>query len=251
VFFEESLRTRVGFASAAARLDWSVVVVDGLRLGATSMAESWEDTLRTLSGLVDVVITRPGMPLERSTVETHSRIPIINGGDRGSTAEHPSQALIDAFAIERLKGPIESLTVAVVGDLRMRAARSLLRLLERRRPAALVAITDDDFLGPHAVNVERREPWRLDDVDVLYVVGMPHESLPLERRERLLVGEDALASLPADAVVLSPLPVIDEIAPAARHDRRIRIFDQSDWSVPVRVAILEHVAGWAHQRGTS
>lgn len=239
-FFEESLRTRVGFATAAARLGWAAVPVDARREGALSSAESWVDTLRTLAGLVDVVVARPALPMNRATVSEITRAAVINGGDRGPLAEHPSQALIDLFAIERLCGPAQALRVALCGDLRMRAARSLRKLLARRG-ARLLAVTDDELAAADAADLERREPWQLDDVDVLYVVGIPHGALPLDRRDRLLVGIDAMRSLHPEAVVLSPMPVIDEITAAARRDDRVRFFEANDWSVPVRMAVLEAV----------
>jgi aspartate carbamoyltransferase catalytic subunit len=249
-FFEESLRTRVGFAAAASRLGWATVPVDAPRAGPSSTAESWNDTLHTLAGLVDVVVARPGIALERSTVDRIAEAVVINGGDRGHLAEHPSQALIDLFAIERLHGPADALTVAFCGDLRMRSARSLRKLLERRG-SKIVAITSDELAAPDAGHVERREPWQLADVGVLYVIGIPHQALPLNVRQRLLVDDEAMRSLPHDAVVLSPMPVIDEITPAARADDRVRFFETNALSVAVRVALLEAVTAGAEAQGPS
>lgn len=249
-FFEESLRTRVGFASAAARLGWTTVAVDARREGPYSSAESWVDTLRTLAGLVDVVVTRPALPMNRATVSEITQAVVINGGDRGPLAEHPSQALIDLFAMERLRGPARELTVALCGDLRMRTARSLRKLLVRRG-ARLLAVTADELAAADAADLERREPWHLDDVDVLYVVGMPHGALRLDRRERLLVGVDTMRSLHREAVVLSPMPVIDEITAAARRDERVRFFEANDWSVPVRLAVLEAVTAATEAQASS
>jgi aspartate carbamoyltransferase catalytic subunit len=243
LFLEPSLRTRVGFAAAAARLGGGHIEVAAERDGPRSSPESFEDTVRTLSGMVDVLVARPGRPI--GEVASPSVAPVVNGGDAGPHAEHPTQALVDLAAIERFAGPVGELTVAVVGDLRMRATRSLLGLLTRRRPKVLVAITDDGLLEGHPLDelsgqpCERRAPGELDDVDVLYVAGMPHESLPLDDRERLLVGGDALAALPSGAVVLSPGPVVDEIAPAVRSDPRVKVSEQSDHAVHVRTALLE------------
>jgi aspartate carbamoyltransferase catalytic subunit len=243
LFLEESLRTRVGFGAAAARLGWTPLTIDVLRAGATSMAESWSDTVRTLSGLVDAIVTRPAIPIDREAIMWESSVPVINGGDRGPRAEHPSQALVDVYAIEREWGPVDECTVALCGDLRMRSARSLLKLLARRPPQGIVAITSDELVPDAALHIERREPWELDGVDVLYVVGIPHQALPLEARARLQVDASALRTLSPKAVVLSPMPVIDELSPEARLDSRVRVFEQNKASTAVRMAILKHVVG--------
>jgi aspartate carbamoyltransferase catalytic subunit len=51
-----------------------------------------------------------------------------------------------------------------------------------------------------------------------------------------------LTRLPPGAIVLSPLPVIDEINQSARRDARLRMFWQSDQAVFVRMALLERFA---------
>ncbi|HEV7721283.1 MAG TPA: hypothetical protein VGO60_08365 [Iamia sp.] len=248
IFLEASLRTRVGFAAAAARLGGGHVEVGDRRHSPTSMGESLADTIATVSDYTDVVVVRPGVPLDPTAV-AEVGCPVVNGGDAGPAAEHPTQALIDLFALQRVAGDVADLTVAVCGDLRMRAARSLLKLLGRRPPAHLVVITDDALLDPSDPVIGGlpaaafRQPDEVEDVDVLYVAGMPHEALALPARERLIVDDETLRRLPSHAVVLSPMPVIDEIAPAARRDRRMAYRRQSGDGLAVRAAVLEHLSG--------
>jgi aspartate carbamoyltransferase catalytic subunit len=71
------------------------------------------------------------------------------------------------------------------------------------------------------------------------VAGIPHRALDEPGRARLRVDRKALAALRPDAVVLSPMPVIDEIATTARSDPRIRMFQQSDDALFVRMALIE------------
>jgi aspartate carbamoyltransferase catalytic subunit len=237
LFLETSLRTRVGFAAAAARLGGQSIDIAERRGSAIAMPEGWADTLRVVSGNVDLVVARPGRPLDAAQLRPLLVGGFLNGGDAGPCAEHPSQALIDLYAIEQARGPVAQLTVAICGDLRMRAVRSLVRLLGRFPPRRLVAISDprlDD--GSIA---EHRTPWEVDDVDVLYVAGLPHGALDEPGRARLRVDRKVLAALPPDAVVLSPMPVIDEISTTARSDPRIRMFQQSDDAQFVRMALIE------------
>ena len=240
LFSEASLRTRAGFAVAAARAGLRFVEVHQRHETATASAESFEDTLRVAAGMVDLLVVRARQPLR--PVGPHA---MLNGGDAGEGAEHPTQALLDLFAMEWMgKRPVSDLTVALCGDLGMRTARSLLKLLARRPPSHLVLIHADgqgpDPLPPVLSGIcERRPSLDLDEVDVLHVVGMPHRSLPLDIRDRFILGSHHLRRLRSDAIVLSPMPVIDEIEPAARADPRVRFLEQSDLGVQVRRATLE------------
>lgn len=230
----------MGFAAAAARLGGQAIEVTERRASAVAMPESWADTLRVVSGTVDLVVARPGRHVDRAHLRPALAGSYLNGGDTGPDGEHPSQALIDLYAIEQARGPVSQLTVAICGDMRMRAVRSLTRLFTRFPPRQLVRISDprlhdEESSGPGA----DRPPWELDDVDVLYVAGIPHGALDEPGRARLRVDRRALAALPRDAVVLSPMPVIDEIATTARADPRLRMFQQSDDALWVRMALIE------------
>jgi aspartate carbamoyltransferase catalytic subunit len=239
LFLETSLRTRVGFAAAAARLGGQSIDIAERRASAVAMPEGWADTLRVVSGNVDLVVARLGRELDSSQLRQLLISSFVNGGDVGSGSEHPSQALIDLYAIEQARGPVSQLTVAICGDLRMRAARSLVRLFARFAPLRLLQISDPRLSDGAESSAEHRAPWELGDVDVLYVVGIPHGALDEPGRARLRVDRRALDALPRDAVVLSPMPVIDEIAMNARSDPRVRMFQQSDDAVFVRMALIE------------
>ncbi len=247
LFLETSLRTRVGFATAAARLGWQPIEVLELRQSPTSMTERFEDTLRTVSGMADIVVSRPACPIDREMLDKHVVGAFINAGDTGPSAEHPTQALIDLYAIEQALGPISGLRLAICGDPRMRAVRSLVHLLARRRPARLSIIAAPSHRAaecippPLAAISDYRVLPELDDIDVLYVAGIPHASLPLDERARLIVTTDALSRLPQRSIVLSPMPIIDEIDHPARSDQRMRMFWQSDQALFVRMALLEEM----------
>lgn len=248
-FFETSLRTRFGFAAAAQRIGVDVLEVDERRASEISMPESMTDTIRVLSGYVDALVVRSGRPSAEIAPVARSDRPWFNAGDRGVEAEHPSQALLDLFALERLMGPIGQLNVAICGDLRMRAARSLLALLARRRPRRVSLLTDpslmDGFQLPSLLTPITGfcETDDLEDVSALYVVGIPHGGATEAVRGRLRVDRRLLGGLPADAIVLSPMPIIDEISSSARSDPRMRYFEQSDLALHVRTALLELLLG--------
>ena len=213
------------------------------------MAESWPDTLRTVAGYADVIVARTGQPLAHDELGDAATCPVINGGDVGPRAQHPTQALVDLFAIQQLVGPMTGLRLALVGDPRMRAVRSFLALLTRIPPAAFTLVADVEHL--HEVSIPsalqsrvRVSSWdNLSEVDVVYIAGIPHEALPLDRRNVLLATAARVEALPANCVLLSPMPVIDEMDAYARRNVRNRMFEQSDLGLFVRMAILEHAVG--------
>lgn len=246
VFLESSLRTRTGFAVASARLGGDVVDVSTARwqTGMTE-GESFSDTLRTITGIVDVAVVRCPFALDRSLIETSAASPIVNAGDASA---HPTQALIDLAAIRAEAGPIDHLKIAVVGDLTMRATRSLLHGLRRYRPARLVLVAppsrrDPEPPMPGAEWLEGLE--EVSQVDVLYLGGLPEgdgsRRLEADERSHFRLDGSVLDRLGSNACVLSPMPVIDEIATEVRTDPRIRMYAQSDRGVFVRMAVLQLV----------
>lgn len=229
-------------------MGWQSVEVNSVRASRVSSPESWEDTIRTVAGYSDAIVTRPAKQLDRKDSDLIAPCPLINGGEVGIGAHHPTQALIDLFAMEELVGPVETITLGVVGDPTMRAAHSLLALLTKRPPARLIIHADPEHLREFTLPPELKDrteygSWAdLRSVRVLYLAGIPHGCLPLERREVLLLTAERAGHLASDCVLLSPMPVIDELAPEVRRDRRNRMFAQSDWGLYVRMAILSYVA---------
>jgi aspartate carbamoyltransferase catalytic subunit len=247
LFLEPSLRTRAGFAVAAARLGGTPIDVHELRWGpAMSATESFTDTIRTLTGMVDIAVVRTPFRVDRKAVGEAAIAPYVNAGD--GNGDHPTQTLIDLLAIEE-RGSILDLRIGLCGDLRMRAARSLLKLLNRVPPKRLVLMApegrDDPGLELAPALLSRtvkHDHADFRDIDVLYMVGLPagedEQRLHAEARASFALTAQRLRELSSESIVLSPMPVIDEIAPDARTDPRLRMFAQSDRGVDVRMAVL-------------
>jgi aspartate carbamoyltransferase catalytic subunit len=246
LFLTPSMRTRVGFQVAAHRLGGVAVSVDELRVDSTmSSAESFDDALRVLTGMTDVVVTRTPFTIAPRLL-AHATCPVISGGD---DVEHPTQGLIDLAAIERFRGDVRHLRIGLCGDLRMRAATSLLQILSKRLPASVILIFPDgrEPQLPTALHplANRADLAACSELDVLVMVGLPPSSGPArlddEGRRPYVLDTGLIATMPANAVVLSPMPVIDEISADAKNDSRVRIFQQSDHATYVRMAILEAI----------
>lgn len=251
VFLTSSLRTRVGFSVAGMRLGCRVVDSSEQRYTTSmSAAESIEDTLRTVGGMVDVLVARLPVEFDSGLLDAAGRR-VINAGD---SRDHPSQALIDFFAIERLLGPVADQNVVICGDLTMRACRSLLELLSRRPPKSLKLVGPEARLAHGVVlspslqsRTTHSTTFDVAGSDLVYMVGLPpgssSGSLSDFEREQFTLGARQLQDLHERAVVTSPLPVIDEIGVEARLDPRVRMFEASDLGVLVRMALIEYVLG--------
>lgn len=248
-FFEPSLRTRTGFMAAAQRLGWPtpVELIDR-RSSEISMIESVADTFAVLGAYFDLLLVRIDKPIAGVLSSLAHTTGLVNCGDRGAAAEHPTQALIDVFAMTEFVGELADLHVVLVGDLRMRSARSLLKLFTRFRPAQLTLVTDDALtvdldLPAGLVSHQEASGWReVRDVDVINAIGIPHLGATEEVRTRLRVDAKALGTLSSRGKVLSPMPVIDEVAQSIRTDPRVAFLAQSAAAQHVRTALLESFA---------
>jgi aspartate carbamoyltransferase catalytic subunit len=126
MFFEESTRTRMSFTLAAQRLSADVIDFSA-KASSTTKGESLRDTARNIEAMgVDIMIVRHSAAGAPALLSEAVDCCIVNAGD-GQHA-HPTQALLDLFTIREIKGRIEGLNVAIVGDIaHSRVARSNLQ----------------------------------------------------------------------------------------------------------------------------
>ncbi len=131
LFYEPSTRTRLSFESAMLRLGGNVISSE--MAAATSSAakgETIEDTVRIVESFADAIVFRHPVAGEVERAAAVASVPVINGGD--GAREHPTQALLDLYTIQRELGKVDGLNIALVGDLKYgRAPRSLAMLLTR------------------------------------------------------------------------------------------------------------------------
>jgi aspartate carbamoyltransferase catalytic subunit len=247
VFVSPSTRTRVGFEVAIAQLGGTGVVITETRVTGPGLPpESLEDTVRVCSGMSDVVVVRADAWEGLRAATLNARCSVVNGGD---AFEHPTQALIDRYAIENLTGrPLRELHLGISGDLTMRSTRSLLLLLASSPPRklSLFAPPGRALSAPLPASLAGRtvSPHQPDfkELDVLLLPGLPpgHGAARLddETRERWGFSPRTARALPETAIVLSPGPIIDEIHVDCRSDDRVRVFDEADLSLFLRMGVL-------------
>jgi aspartate carbamoyltransferase catalytic subunit len=186
-------------------------------------------------------------------------VPIISAGD--GTGQHPTQALLDLYTIEKELGRIDNLAIAVVGDLANgRTVRSLCYLLAKYRNVRIfmvapevVRMRDDikEYLCRHDVRFSEESDLRAiaPEVDVLYQTRIQKERFG-DRAEDYraakgvyIVDRDLLRTMKSDSIVMHPLPRVDEITTEVDSDPRAAYFRQAQNGLFIRMALLAACLG--------
>lgn len=259
LFFEPSTRTRLSFESAMLRLGGQVISSEMAAVtSSAAKGERIEDTIRIVEYYADAIVLRHSESGAATRAASVASVPILNAGD--GSREHPTQALLDLFTIQQELGSIDDLTVAFIGDLRYgRAARSLALLLSLTKncrvifatPAGLEMSRDvSDHLGKLGVPViiDEDVTAAVRNADVVYVTRIQKERFPSVEAYQAVAGAyqfggDHLAALKERAIVMHPLPRVDEIDPAVDMDARAAYFRQARNGIYLRMALLDAVLG--------
>ena len=255
LFYEPSTRTRLSFESAMLRLGGAVLGTEAAHTFSSAIkGETLEDTVRMVSTYADVIVLRHDQEGAAARAAAVASVPVVNAGD--GPGEHPTQALLDLYTIERELGRVEGVRIAFCGDLRFgRTARSLALLL------ALYPGVEMTFVAPEVVQVRRDTldrldargiEWRLadqltdvlDGIDVVYQTRVQKERFTDAAeyevaRTAIRIDAALMRRLPASAIVMHPLPRVDEIAPEVDADPRAAYFRQAANGVAIRMALLE------------
>ena len=249
VFYENSTRTAMSFATAAHRLGaWAISL--SVERSSVAKGETLEDTARTLNAMrPDALVIRHRENGAPAAVAEVVDAPVLNAGD--GTNEHPTQALLDAATILRRLGRIDGLKVAICGDIRhSRVARSNARLLPRLGAEVRLA-------GPPELMPSDVPPLSVDDAiadaDVVMMLRVQRERLeaelgdaPGEYLARYGLTAERLATASPGAVVMHPGPMnrgVEIDNRIADDPERSLITMQVEMGVAVRMACLELVIG--------
>ena len=247
LFYENSTRTLMSFATAAHRLGAAVVTLP-VEQSSVKKGEALEDTARTLGAMrPDVLIIRHPENGAASEVAEIVDAPVINAGD--GTNEHPTQALLDAATIRHKVGEVAGLKVAICGDIKhSRVARSNGKLLPRLG-------AEVRFAGPPELMPDWVSPMSVDEAiagaDVVMMLRVQRERLeselgdaPGEYLQRYGLTADRLAQAAPSALVMHPGPMnrgIEIDSAIADDAARSLIPLQVEMGVATRMACLELV----------
>ncbi len=257
LFYEPSTRTRLSFEAAMLRLGGRAMGTDNAReFSSAAKGETLEDTIRIVNGYADVIVLRHDEEGAARRAAAVSEVPVINAGD--GRGQHPTQALLDIYTIRAELGRVDGVEIAMVGDLANgRTVRSLTYLLSKYRDVRIwfvappqVAMRQDikDHLDENRIEWAETEDFEsiLGKVDVVYQTRIQKERFtdPAEYqavRGVYRITADTMARLGPQAVVMHPLPRVDEIAPEVDDDPRAAYFRQARNGLYIRMALLDMV----------
>ncbi|MBA0660998.1 hypothetical protein Goklo_012928 [Gossypium klotzschianum] len=220
-----------------------------------------KDTIRTVEGYSDIIVMRHFESGAAKRAAATAGIPIINAGD--GPGQHPTQALLDVYTIEREIGKLDGIRVGLVGDLANgRTVRSLAYLLAEYQDVKIYFVSPDvvkmkDDIKKYLTRrgVEWEESGDLMEVaskcDVVYQTRIQRErfgeriDLYEEARGKYIVDENVLKVMQNHAVVMHPLPRLDEITVDVDADPRAAYFRQAKNGLYIRMALLKLLlVGW-------
>jgi ornithine carbamoyltransferase len=112
IFQKPSTRTRLSFETGIVQLGGTAIYLSSTDL-QLARGESIEDTARTLSLYVDMIMARVYAHSDVEKLAAYSSVPVINGL---SDTFHPCQILADLLTIQEHKKTFNGLKVAWVGD---------------------------------------------------------------------------------------------------------------------------------------
>ncbi len=257
LFFEPSTRTRLSFETAMQRLGGGVIGMGSVESSSVAKGETLLDTVRTVAQYADVIVLRhPRLGSAKEAADAVP-IPIINAGD--GAGQHPTQALLDMYTIQKEIGSLKNLTVSLVGDLKYgRTVHALVELLSLFKAKiymvspALLRMPTEITTGLKENGIEVIETEDMVEAanasSILYMTRIQKERFAdLSEYERLkgsfVLNRAFLNKLKRKVTILHPLPRVDEIDPEVDTYPGAAYFRQMRNGIFVRMALLAMIFG--------
>jgi len=248
IFYEPSTRTRLSFESAIARLGGSIISTENAKEFSSAIkGETLLDTLRVVEGYAEAIIIRHGDDLWPDEVKDHIKVPIINGGS--GKKEHPTQSLLDLYTLHEEKGSLDGLKICIVGDLFYgRTVHSLLGLIANYDNITVYGLSPKELeLQQEYIDKFEEKGHKYikcngfedlpEDLDVFYSTRVQLERMEGTAKNPFILNKEVMTKF-EKAVILHPLPRVDEISTDLDDDPRALYFKQAHNGVYTRMALL-------------
>lgn len=251
LFFEPSTRTRLSFQAAMALIGGTSFGIADVSSSSTRKGESLADTVRMMSIYSDVLALRHTLDGSSRFAAEISEKPVLNGGS--GTEEHPTQAIQDLYTIKKEKNKLDGLKIGIVGDLKYgRTVYSLLYALSNYdvnirliSPPSLKIRADSTYEIQKKLSLKESTNLEefIDELDVLYVTRIQKERFPDEEEYQKVrgsynIGLDVVNKMKENAIILHPLPRIDEISTDVDDTKQAKYFKQAEYGKFTRAALL-------------
>ena len=256
LFYEPSTRTRLSFEAAMKRLGGEIIGFSEPNSSSVSKGESLADTMRVVSGYVDVIVMRHPIAGAAEEAINYTSVPFINAGDGGN--QHPTQTLTDLLTIKSLKGTLNNHTIGLCGDLKYgRTVHSLVKAMIRYENNKFVFISPEELKMPNYIKEKIKsysyyETTKLDEslnkLDLLYMTRVQQERFAdKEEYERLKdtykLDKEKKEHANKKMLVMHPLPRVNEISNDIDSDKRAVYFKQATYGMYVRMALIMKLLG--------
>lgn len=250
LFFEPSTRTRLSFEAAMASIGGTSLGIADVKSSSLEKGESLADTIRVTDNYADIIVLRHPLDGSSRFAAEVARHPVINAGS--GMEEHPTQAMLDLYTILKEKGSIDGLKIGIMGDLKYgRTVYSLLYGLANYgveifliSPPTLRIRKESIYEIEGKVKIHEQEALDgLDKFDVIYVTRIQKERFPDPQEYKKVQGSYVIDSkilegAKSDAVVMHPLPRIDEIGHDVDDTPKAKYFKQVAYGKDIRAALL-------------
>jgi len=251
LFFEPSTRTRLSFESAIALLGGTSLGIADATSSSIHKGETLGDTVKVISSYCDVLVLRHSLDGSSRFAAEISNKPVINAGS--GTEEHPTQTIQDLYTIKKEKKKIDGLKIGIAGDLKY--GRTVYSLLYGLRNYDV----DLHLISPESLRIRSDSTYDIkkelsytessnideyiEDLDVLYVTRIQKERFPDEEeyakvKGSYVIGSDMVKKMKDDAIILHPLPRIDEISADVDNTKQAKYFEQAEYGKYTRAALL-------------
>ena len=251
LFFEPSTRTRLSFEAAMALLGGTSIGIADVLSSSVHKGETLGDTVKIISSYCDVLALRHSLDGSSRFAAEASNKPVINAGS--GTEEHPTQTIQDLFTIRKEKKKIDGLKIGIAGDLKYgRTVYSLLYGLSNYdvdvhliSPESLRIRSDSTYVIKKDLSYTESTTLDdyIDDLDVLYVTRIQKERFADEEeyvnvKGSYVIGLDMIKKMKDDAIILHPLPRVDEISTDVDKTKQAKYFEQAEYGKYARAALL-------------
>ena len=254
LFYEPSTRTRLSFEAAMLNLGGSVLGFSSANSSSAAKGESVADTIRIISCYADICAMRHPKEGAAFVAAQKARIPVINAGDGGH--QHPTQTLTDLMTIRSKTGRLNNLTIGLCGDLKFgRTVHSLISAMARYEGIKFVLISPQELRVPDSIREDvlkaNQIPFEevdsldaaLGSLDILYMTRVQKERFFNEEdyirlKDCYILDRKKMKLAKENMFVLHPLPRVNEISVEVDDDPRAAYFDQAQYGVYVRMALI-------------
>lgn len=252
LFEKPSLRTKLSFDLGFNQLGGHPVYFGAGEVGL-GQREAVPDVAKVISSMADLIVARVFNHKELEILAKHSSIPVINAL---SDLEHPCQVLADLLTIWEVKGRLEGLTVAFIGDGENNVTHSLalgcaLLSINFRCAAPKGFWMNKDIINKIKV-IQTVSPQEATlDADVVYTdtwVSMGDEYEYEERLETFIpyqVDQELMSLAKPEAIFMHDMPASrgKEITSEVIDGAQSVIFQQAENRLHVQKALIIHILG--------